>query len=69
MAKKKGVTKKNVKEVNEIDVVAEIVKPKIPKKTYVIKNRVSVSGKWYEKGDQISLTKEGQLYFASNKYI
>lgn len=69
MAKKKGATKKSVKDIKEINVVAKVIKPKLPKKTYVIKNRVSVSGKWYEKGDKISLTKEGQLYFASNKYI
>lgn len=71
MAKPKSKTKSktNNKDIKDVDVVSEIVKPKIPKKTYIIKNRVNVSGKWYEKGDKISLTEKGRIYFVSKKYI
>lgn len=62
-------SKSNNKDIKKMDVVSEIVKPKLPKKTYVIKNRVNVGGKWYEKGDKINLTEQGRIYFASQKYI
>lgn len=66
---KKKQPRKTNKDINKIDVVSEIVKPKIPKTPYIIKNRVNVGGKWYEKGDKINLTTEGMLYFKSKKYI
>jgi hypothetical protein len=66
---KKKQSKSTNKDINKVEVVSEVVKPKLPKKSYVIKNRVNVGGQWYEKGSKINLTEQGRIYFVSQKYI
>jgi len=44
-------------------------KSKIPTKSYVVKNRVKVSGEWKEKGQKINLTEEGYRFFRSKKIV
>ena len=67
MAKKKEI-EKDVKNI-EVEAVQEVPKKTIPTKEYTIKNRVHVRGKWLERGEKISLTKEGWKFFLSKKYI